>query len=815
MMNKVFAMLFSVLFSCRPFASAQSFGDEFDRRSAASEEERLPELECDSLLFYRAVQQAGDLWAEVAAFRFSNVAYGRRGEDPAEAPVLLEGVAVPWRYLPALRRLQAEARYAAGARPQIGMFAAGAGATAVSLADHDPTPGGVLALRAATRNYRAGAEAAWTVGLPRGWNLSVAADGRYGPDALVEGVYTRQATAALRVGRRTEGDGCWTAVFVLPVCERGLRSPSVEEAFVLRGSRHYNPSWGWQGGEVRNSRVLREGIPLGAVTYRGRFGGSTTLRATAAVETGIRRRSSLAWYDASTPRPDNYRYLPSYFTGAAFDAVDAAWRAGDERYTQVDWAELYRRNRMQPDGEALYALEDRVERPLRVQALLHAETEVDAQLTVACALRVESDATRCYKQLRDLLGASRLTDIDHFLLDDATYSNRLQNDCRHPGRAVGEGDRFGYDYRIVRREAAVEGVVRYRSDRWTAAFGASIGRSVVRRRGFYEKELFPAGGSFGNSARLRFTPYALRASVGYAFSPRSSIEVSAAAVAATPDPDDLFLQPLYNNRTADDPSVRHRYGAELGFVRTGGAFDLRVTGYLTATCDEMRMSRFFDDLAYEYCDMVVRGIGRLDYGVEAAAKLRLTWTWSLSAAVGAGSHTYATNPSVWLYTDAGNEVRAAGVPSYMSGLRRGGTASVAATAGVHYFGRKGWYFSADASLVGGRRVAPSFHRRTSRVAVQASDSPETFALFTAQQRLDDAFAIDASAGRMWRLGTSRLSVTLSVRNLLDDRRTVYSAYESDRVRRLRGGAETFYRPFPASLLYAYGRSATLTVSYKF
>lgn len=36
-----------------------------------------------------------------------------------------------------------------------------------------------------------------------------------------------------------------------------------------------------------------------------------------------------------------------------------------------------------------------------------------------------------------------------------------------------------------------------------------------------------------------------------------------------------------------------------------------------------------------------------------------------------------------------------------------------------------------------------------------------------------------------------------------------------RVRRLRSGAETFYRPFATSLLYAYGRSATLTVSYKF
>jgi len=815
MTDKFYKILLSVLLLCCSVASAQPFGDESRRLLAVSEEERLPELECDSLLFYRAVQQAGDLWAEVAAFRFSAVPYRRRGEDPAAAPVLLEGVTVPWRYLAALRRVQAEARYVAGGRPQIGTFAAGAGATAVSLADHDPTPGGVLALRAATRNYRAGAEAALTVGLPCGWNLSVAADGRLGRDALVEGVYTRQATAALRVGRRTGEDECWTALLVIPVSERGLRSSSVEEAFVLRGSGYYNPAWGRQAGEVRNSRVRREGVPLGLVAYRGRIGGSTMLHAAVAVETGIRRSSGLGWYDASTPRPDNYRYLPGYFTGAAFDAVDAAWRAGDERYTQVDWAELYRRNRMQPDGEALYALEDRVERPLRVQALLHAETEIDPQLAVACALRVDYDASRRYKQLRDLLGASRLTDIDHFLLDDATYSNRLQNDLRHPDRTVGEGGRFGYDYRLVRCEAAAEGVVRYRSDRWTAAFGASIGRSVVRRRGFYEKELFAGEGSFGHSERLRFTPYVLRANVGYAFSPRSSIELSAAVGAAAPEADDLFLQPLYNNRTADDPSVARRYGAELGFVRTGGAFDLRVTGYLTATRDEMRTTRFFDDLAYEYCDMVVRGIGRLDYGVEAAAKLRLTLTWSLSAAVGAGSHTYATNPSVWLYTDAGNELRADGVTSYMSGLRPGGTASLAAAAGVRYFGRTGWYFAADASLVGGRRVAPSFHYRTSRVAVQASDSPETFARFTEQERLDDSFAVDVSAGRMWRLGASRLSVTLSVRNLLDDRRTVCSAYESDRVRRLRSGAETFYRPFPVNLLYAYGRSATVTISYKF
>ena len=213
--------------------------------------------------------------------------------------------------------------------------------------------------------------------------------------------------------------------------------------------------------------------------------------------------------------------------------------------------------------------------------------------------------------------------------------------------------------------------------------------------------------------------------------------------------------------------------------------------------------------------MTVRGIGRLDYGFEAVVRVRLTAACSLTAAVEAGSHTYAAHPEVWLWTDASNELRAEGVRSYMSGLHPGGTASAAATAGVSRFGRRGWYFSADAAFVGGRYVEPSFHYRTSRVANQASDSPETFALFAGQERLDDAFTIDVSFGKMWRLRTGRLSATLTVRNLLDDRRTVYSAYESDRVRRLRSGAETFFRPFATSYLYAYGRSLTATVSYKF
>ena len=188
-MRIVREILFSVLLLRCSGVLAQVFDDEPYYPFAPYEEERMPELESDSLLFYRAVQQADDLWAEVSAFRFSAVSYRRRGEDYALSPVLLEGAEVSWRYLTALRRLQAETRYVAGARPQVGRLSVGAGATAVSLTEYDLVPGGALALRAATRNYRAGAEGSLAFELPRRWHLAVTVDGRFGRDALVDMKY--------------------------------------------------------------------------------------------------------------------------------------------------------------------------------------------------------------------------------------------------------------------------------------------------------------------------------------------------------------------------------------------------------------------------------------------------------------------------------------------------------------------------------------------------------------------------------------------------------------------------------------------------
>jgi outer membrane receptor protein involved in Fe transport len=106
-------------------------------------------------------------------------------------------------------------------------------------------------------------------------------------------------------------------------------------------------------------------------------------------------------------------------------------------------------------------------------------------------------------------------------------------------------------------------------------------------------------------------------------------------------------------------------------------------------------------------------------------------------------------------------------------------------------------------------------RRTERVAFQASSSEEIYRNFIEQGRLGDAVTVDASLSRWFNIGRSRLSLTLSVRNLLGEKDIVYGGYESSRIRNYMSGAQRIYTPQDDVLTYSYPRTYYAVVSWKF
>lgn len=786
---------------------AQPSVETFHPYGEDEEEERV--LRPDSLLFFRAIQSAEDLYGRITAFAMPTVGVPRRGVHFYEERARVDGAEIPYRYFTTLRQMGAE-EYT---RPGLGMMEGEIGGRGgVRIFDFD-TGESLLPYYAgvnyADRGYRVRGRMAVSRTWRRGWHLSAAVDGRTGRDAHIRGVFTNALTGGFRLSRHFDEDNELALLVVLPWSQRGGRSASTGEAFSLTGDRYYNPAWGFQNGRIRNARVRREMIPVGVLSWRRPVSRSTDLETFAALEAGVGRQSGLGWYDARTPLPDNYRYMPSYVGDRA---TELAWRNADPRFTQIDWDELIARNRMK-DGQAVYTLEDRVERLTGMQAGVTLQTRIDDHTLLAYGVRGRYTRSRRYREMRDLLGARYIVDIDQYLVDDDTYGNMLQNDLRHPDRRIFRGDRFGYDYALVGRSLSAVLRAEYHTDRLRGEAALEVGAESVFRRGFFEKELFPGENSLGRSRVMRFTPYTLKILGGYSFSPSSYLQAVFTAAAVTPSEDDLFVQPLYNNRTVEDPRPQRIFSGEVGWRFQRPVLDLQVTGFYTARFDDCATMRYFDDTSLTYADLVLSSVDYSEWGVELAAQVRLSRRWQIDVAVTGGRYLYADDARVEVLSDTDNRVLDRS-KACLKNYHRGNIPQVAGCAGVGYWGRRGWGFRLSAGYVAGRYGEVSALRRTMRVVRQADVTEEAAREMTRQQRIDDAFTLDASLSKTFFFGHSRMTAFVSVRNLTGCC-VPYAVYESSRLISHRVGDRHFRSPQPDHMTYSSPRSCFVSVSYHF
>ncbi len=764
-------------------------------------------------------------------FGFSFVRHARRGTFYHERHTSLNGIRIRNFHSGDAFRLQLAQRNSAAislSERSIGSATSAAEYTIVCPSRQRTSIGIALS----SRNLPGTISATTSQRISKDWDIAIDIAAHMGNDAHIKGVFTDELTLHAAVTGTIDSLHRLSFALLASPARRGLRSSSVEQAFSLTGNPLYNPSWGYCNGKVRNSRISRDFTPTLIGSYEGTLSPNTTLSISLGATIGRQSVSTLDWFDAPTPAPDNYRYMPDYFTDADIaDAVADVWRANDTSYTQINFDELYARNRLN-GGESLYAIADRVEQITNLQLHAAARTSLGEQHSVVYGASGEIARSRNYKRMRDLLGGNHITDIDHYLIDDDSFRNSLQNDLHHPNRKIGVGDHYGYNYALTSSTLSLFGIYRYRTTRLLFEAGAQIGYAAVTRRGYYCKELF-ATTSFGRSRRLQFAPYALRATMQYSFSARHQLDAAISIDNAPVSADNYFLQAEYNNRTVDNPSATEQYAAEIGYTFNSNRLRLHVSAFARASRNETQSNRLYDDTSGEYSDIVTTRIGRLFVGIEAEADWQFAQHWTLAAALCAGRYTYAGNPLVSIYRDTDNHLIAERNISYTSGRYIGNAPQILAALRLGYFNR-GWRVSLEGAYAGCRYVAPSFLRRTERVFRQAT-SPEMHAIFITQERLPDAFTVDASLSKtiflqrfdrriystaaaprfIDRHPRSYITFSLSVRNLTGNRNTIYSGYESSRLHKHYLADGYTFTPQANRYLYAHPRTYFFSVRFTF
>lgn len=794
------------------FASAQESNDDYLDFKLQAEDISQAVIESDTLLFYRILHQPTDLYGDISAYNFSFVEFARRGNPFYLTPIILDGITVRSSNMATLRYLGLQQQNQGGITAD--SYGSASGIYRYSSTAGTPLSAANASLFFSGRGYLGGVRASVHHFMQEGWSMSAYLSAKGGNGLYIDGVSHNSIDAGVRIGKEFVSGNVLNIITTTTLSKRGLRTGSTEEAFRLIGDKLYNPSWGYQQGEVRNSRNRRDCIPFIMATYLTSLGHNTSLQLSVGGDWGKTKNSALGWYGASTPRPDNYRLMPSYYTDEQIaSAVEAVWRANDSHYTQINWQELYTINDM-GNGDARYAMEQRVSRIAHAELVAEATSTLGDNITLHYGVRGEISSTRNYKQMDDLMGADYLTDIDYYLMDDDSYSLNLQNNLRNPNRQITEGDRFGYDYTLAEQELKLFVEAEYRTDRWHFALYGTVGSHTIKRHGHFEKEIFAGEKSYGPSAKVTFSPYMLKLRTGYALSAQHHFDIALMLNKRAPYAPYIFLNPQYNNRIIDNPKEENLFAADVVYKFHSSKIDLTASLFLTAESDATNTIRAYDDLSATFSDIVTSEIATLSYGVELAAEIRLSRKFRGEISLGAGNYIYSNNPTVTTYADTDNTLISRST-SHMKSCHRGGVPHISSSASITYLDYRGWAISAGVNIAALRYADPAFVRRTDRVALQSTSSQEIYDEFMAQNSLGNACTVDASISRWFNFGDKRLSLTLSVKNLLGKEDIVYGGYESSRIRHYTSGGHRIYRPQDDIISYAYPRTFYFVATMRF
>lgn len=686
------------------------------------------------------------------------------------------------------------------------------------------------------RNYRNRVMLTHSTGLMQnGWAFSLSATKRWAEEGYIPGTFYDGYSYFAAVSKKFNSKSMLhLTVFGAPT-RRGKMSPTTQEAYDLAGSNYYNPNWGYQNGKKRNSRIADVHQPVGMLSYDYTPNSRTRWQTSVSYQFGKNKGSVLDWYNGENPKPDYYRYMPSYFASdsSSKDPDDARFL----QQQQVDWDALYQANfanfetQYDVDGIAgnnvsgrrsVYVLSSYVDDIKKGVISSSLQQVLDDHITLHAGVRFIDQRTETYRQLDDLLGGDYYVNLNQFALTTKqTGLNMNQYDLNTPNRIVKEGDRYGFNYiqHFQKGWGYLQTTATY--NKVDFFLSGMAGFNSFDREGLYRNGLFP-NNSFGRSTRQNFIIYGVKGGATYKINGRNYLFANAGLSADAPTFDNTFLSPRTRNTTIDNPQVQIAKTIEGGYLMRAPRLNIRAVGYATRIDHATSIKTFYEDyIAYRtLVNYVTEDISMQYTGAELAVNTQLTPEWAVTAVAALGQAFYTNNPEVSVIRD--NDT--AGVPAfhtvYLRNYNLAAGPQTAASLAVNYRSPKYWYASLTGSFYDNNYVDINHDRRTIQATEALTPGTEIYNQVLEQQKLPAAFSLDLFAGTSILLNKyikngipqrTFLYINLSVNNILDNKKIITGGFEQSRY----DFTESNVDKFPPKYFYAYGRNFALNLSLKF
>ncbi|MCC7233019.1 MAG: TonB-dependent receptor [Bacteroidia bacterium] len=498
-----------------------------------------------------------------------------------------------------------------------------------------------------------------------GWSYALNYSRRWATDGYVDGTFYDGHSYFAALEKKINSRHSLALTIMGAKTKSGRTSAVVQEMYDLAGTHYYNPNWGYQNGEKRNSKVGDTHQPLAILTHEWKINDKSSLLSAVSYQTGYTEISGIDWYNATDPRPDYYRYLPSYDPNygedpasfAVYSSLLASLMRANEDLRQINWDRLYESNQLHDttfngvSGKwAKYILSDRVTDNTRICFNSTYSNVVSDHLTFNGGFTYQSQQSENYKEVKDLLGADFFVDLNQYTDLANPDSTDMQNDLNNPDRILHTGDKYGYDFTAHLQNASLWGQGTWKFSRMDYFLALQLTSSSYYRTGHYKNGVFPDN-SYGNSEKQNFFNYAVKGGATFKYNGRNYFYGNAAYLTRAPLFENAYVSPRTRDFVVKNLKDESIYSGEAGYLLRSPKFKGRLTGYFTQFTDGTDTRSFYDEDYKTFVNYTLTGVDKRNTGVEISAEASLGKGFSASAVAAVGQYYYSSRPLATISQD--------------------------------------------------------------------------------------------------------------------------------------------------------------------
>jgi len=778
------------------------------------------------------LQSSKDIFVSTAGYVFGQTRFKIRGFDSENTSVLINGIPVndmetgraywgSWGGLnDATRNKEIETGIASSKYSFGGM-------TNMITRASSFRKGVKLTYSSTNRSYRNRLMFITSTGLmDNGWAFTLSGSRRWSQEGYVAGTFYNAFSYFAAAEKKFNKSHSVGLIAYGSPNKRGKNGLSVKEALDLAGTNYYNPYWGFQNGEKRNSRISNYHQPMFMLSHYWTLNTKTTITSTVYYTFGRGGSTALDWYDAADPRPDYYRNLPSDerdFNGLTPQERQYLWE-NDEKFRQLDFDHFYFLNRKNLytinnldgyDGKSHtgnlsnYIIEDRRNDKSHFGAKINLKNELTENIILSGGLNLSWYKGFKFKVVNDLLGGDFCLNIDKYAERDFPEDSPLiQNDLNHPNKMIKEGDKFGYDYtaNINKYDLFIQSDFVY--DKIDFFVGASLSRDEFWRTGHMRNGKFPEN-SYGDSEKQEFLNFGLKGGATYKITGRHLIDANLLYMTRAP----FFRTAYVSARTRDQVVTgltnEKIMSGDVSYIFRSPYIKSRISLYYASFVDQIYSRSFYHEELRSFVNYQMTGVDKVHYGIEIGIEGKISQNFTLTGVFAHGEYFYNSRPTATISADNIAQV-ISNRTVYLKNYLVGGFPQTAASAGVKYFSSKYIFAGININYYDNVYLDINPDRRTAEAVRNYAPEYPNGDVVLDQERLDASYTLDAYIGKSWRIDYKYyISLNFSVNNLLNNQDFAFGGYEQYRYDPLE------MEKFPPKYFFLYGRQYYLNINFRF